>query len=422
MKRVVFLCLLAMMSLTSASAASTTVYGFDTYDMKLTLIRNESNHLGYELEKVGQEPFSREFMVEGGDLHIVNVAEIDGFHVFMGNVLRNEETRHYNGFVQIMNTAGDDIHTMEFSYGDNEDVREVYVMNDVIMFMVRVAEYNDQEQYDFKRYTFELFDYQFQSITQTEVYQEQDHFLASREMLLMDQDGDDRFDQAILQSGELINADVGLPIEPHQVFEEETYIPFVNEAYVNGDTYVNGIYIDFPGKYSMVYQDSTYQFQVDATISGVEDGGIYNKGVTPYISNGQIFLNNDLYVSGTPISTPGEYTLSVLGVGDYQKDVSFQITSAIDGVYDNQTYATPVSFTFNGRGYLNNTFITSPYNVSEPGDYVLKIEGENNYQETYEFTIETEEERHTFVDFLKQYDLIILGVTVVSGLLILKKK
>ena len=72
--------------------------------------------------------------------------------------------------------------------------------------------------------------------------------------------------------------------------------------------------------------------------------------------------------------------------------------------------------------YLNNTFITSPYVVEQPGTYLLTIEGENHYLESYEFEIVDSENELTFLRFLQQYDLIILGITVISGLLILKKK
>jgi hypothetical protein len=60
--------------------------------------------------------------------------------------------------------------------------------------------------------------------------------------------------------------------------------------------------------------------------------------------------------------------------------------------------------------------------VDEPGDYILTIEGENAYKESYFFTIEPPDEGHSLLDFLRQYDIAILGVTVIAGLLVLKKK
>lgn len=422
MKQVVFMFLCLMMSWTSSSASTTEVYSFDTYDIQLTSFRSETNHLAYQLQKIGQEPFNRVVEVEGANLHFTNIVEVEGNHVCMGNVLRNDQQRHYNGFIYVISPTGEDVIQLEFSYGENEDVRDVFIMNDVLMFVVRVATYNEQEQYEFSHYMIELFDYQYQPIASTRIDHEQDEFLASREMLLMDKEGDGVYDQAILQTGELIDTAQPLPIEPHEVFQKEVYIPFINEALVNGDSYYNGVFINFPGLYTLTYEDVDYSFQVESQVIGVADGAIYNEPVTPYVSNGQVYLNDDLYISGTPIIQPGDYTITVLGVGDYRKDVSFRITSALDGIYDNQTYQQDVSFTFNGTGYLNNTFITSPYEVTDPGDYILKIEGENNYQETYEFTIEEVIEGRSFVDFLQQYDLVILGITVVSGLLILKKK
>ena len=101
-------------------------------------------------------------------------------------------------------------------------------------------------------------------------------------------------------------------------------------------------------------------------------------------------LNNDIYVSGTVISKPGNYELSIRGIGNYLEKYNFTITSNLEGIVNDHTYNEPVEISFNGDAYLNNQFVTSPLVVSDVGDYILKIKGENNYLETYYFQIETE--------------------------------
>ena len=56
------------------------------------------------------------------------------------------------------------------------------------------------------------------------------------------------------------------------------------------------------------------------------------------------------------------------------------------------------------------------------GEYILKINGENNYLETYFFSIEKIEEETRFIDFVQRVDILVLVVVLVSGGIILKKK
>ena len=182
------------------------------------------------------------------------------------------------------------------------------------------------------------------------------------------------------------------------------------------------MYIDYPGVYDLEYNNYEYSFIVNPIITGIENLGVYSTSVTPYISSGTTYLNNDVYVSGTEISEPGNYRLKVIGANDYVKEVQFTITSDIKGVLHNQTYSDDVEISFNGDGYLNNTFIESPYTISGPGDYILKIQGNGNYLETLYFNIVEAEEETTLIDIIQKYDVVFLAVVVIGGGIILKKK
>ncbi len=172
----------------------------------------------------------------------------------------------------------------------------------------------------------------------------------------------------------------------------------------------------------MLYNGYTYRFVVEPIVTGVTDNEVYLETVTPVIKTGKAYLNNDLYVSGTPITEPGNYTLKVDGLNNYEKIYNFSINSSVTGILNNQVYDNDVQIEFEGEGYLNNTFIESPYTVTDDGEYLLKIRGEGNYLETYYFSVEKAEEETTVIDYVQKYDVVFLGVVVIVGGIILKKK
>ena len=94
----------------------------------------------------------------------------------------------------------------------------------------------------------------------------------------------------------------------------------------------------------------------------------------------------------------------------------------MQGIVNNGKYTDEVQITFNGDGYLNNGYVTSPLIISEKGEYLLQVKGEGGYSEQYAFTIEQDLESLTFASFLRDYDLIIFGITLISGFIVLKKK
>ena len=62
----------------------------------------------------------------------------------------------------------------------------------------------------------------------------------------------------------------------------------------------------------------------------------------------------------------------------------------MEGIVNDHTYFEPVEILFNGEGFLNNQLVTSPLIVTDAGEYILKLRGDNNYLETYYFQIDTE--------------------------------
>lgn len=422
MKRVVFFMLLVgWLSLQPVGAATTHVYSFDEYEIRATRTRVDGDQ-GYELEKIGKDPFSMLFTYDDSTLHINDITEIGGNHVIYGYIHYSGANTYYEGFVTILSPSGEELKHVIYDYDTDEDVRCVHVMDGVVVVAVSAVEKNDRDQYDFLKYTIHTYDYNYEQLSTFDIYQEIQEFYPTDTMLLINFNHDSLYDLGITNNLELIYPDDPLPIETDQQFIDSVTIPFLNTAVLNEEEVQHGVYIDTPGYYDLAYDGYTYSFQVLPQISGVQDGGVYQASVVPLISSGRVYLDHDLFVSGTPVEEPGEYHLVIQGRGGYQEQVTFTITSDMEGITHNTTYTQPVEVSFNGMGYLNNGYITSPYLIEDPGEYMLRIEGENEYRETYFFTIDDPSPNYTLVDFLKQYDLAILGVTLISGFLVLKKK
>lgn len=96
--------------------------------------------------------------------------------------------------------------------------------------------------------------------------------------------------------------------------------PAINRAYV---AYVDG---------GNSNKASVMRYMPPLTISGVADAQVYLSGVTPTISGGTgtitTTLNGSPYVSGTPITTDGSYTLSTQD--DYSNlSISFEVIQSV---------------------------------------------------------------------------------------------
>jgi len=423
MKKVVFLLSLFIgFNIQQTNASTTEIYRFDGYQIHLTYTKDDQSNIGYELEKIGTNPFSTMLIFDESDILISNVIEVEGNHVFYGAIHINNAPTFYEGFILELSPSGEEIRKEIIDYEMLEEVEYVFPMDSVIMTVICASTTDERNSYFFDHYRVLTYSYDFELIDEFEIYEDIKSFEATDYMLILNRDYDYFHDGGLTRDLELLEAYDLLSIETNEEFSGSVYIPFLNQALLNNNVVEDGIFLDYPGNYRLQYRGFTYQFRINPIITGVEENMIYTHSVTPEISSGNIFLNNDLFVSGSTITDPGYYQLQVDGLGGYETETDFTITSNMTGVIHNQTYQDEVEIVFNGNGYLNSNFVTSPHIVSEPGEYIFKIEGENDYVETYHFTIEEPIENHTFVDFIQQYDIAILGITLVSGLLFLKKK
>jgi hypothetical protein len=123
-------------------------------------------------------------------------------------------------------------------------------------------------------------------------------------------------------------------------------------------------------------------------IEGVVEGETYTGKATPVILGGtSISLNGQTY-DGNEITEPGDHTLTIYGVNEYEFNIHFSVSLEVSNV-DNVQYGNPIAPTFSGgSATLNGEAFLPGTEISEVGNYELIINGVNGFSETFNFSIE----------------------------------
>ena len=221
---------------------------------------------------------------------------------------------------------------------------------------------------------------------------------------------------------------------------EEGYLGAVKvfsfgELYINGDEYLIGSSLTEVGNYTLIIKgENDYHKEVNFVIL---PDVVYNDGtdqeqlmedsefMTPIriFSNSQaMFLNDEIYSSDL-IDLPGVYTLTLIGINNYQEEISFTIIPSVSGIENNEIYQETQIDIF-GKAYLNGEEVTGEVIISENGDYKLELILDGEVYRTYNFRIETidEVEETNENQFEEYYKYIFLIILVVGLALILRKK
>ena len=273
-----------------------------------------------------------------------------------------------DAWIIMVNQQGDIIDEVIFDLGNDESIIDMYDTTKSLMLKIwSIDEYaRDQIQF-FTEYRLYDYDFNYIDATRVETY----------------------YHYSVFQNGHLfygyhyenVIGCIDLDLNHYSVYEDldwidnevffgEVFLPIINEGKLNNEDIRNGLHITYPGNYTLDYNDKVYHFIVEASVEGVIDNNVYNSEVKPVIKEGHLLLNNQLFLSGTTIKVPGDYSLEVRGKNGYVKIIDFQITSNITGLINDQTYYDKVNVEFNGKGYLNNEPVISHLQVEEKGEYV----------------------------------------------------
>ncbi len=423
MKKTVFLLCLIIFTLPVTKVlgyGNNETYSFEDYNIIIEDYTINGNR-GITVEKTGTNPFYTIIDQEDESYFANGVIKAGNNFIVFGSIHKFGGDTYYDSVFWVIDQFGTIDKMITFDFDDLEEIVGAYYI-DNILILHTVQTYDDGMEYEFSNNIFTSYDFEYNLLNTVEIGSEIKKISSNEKYILFNYDYDDLFDGAIRDDLSLLLPSEIIDISNNEIFIDQVSIEFINSGLLNNEIVENGVKIDYPGNYKFVYNNSEYNFVVKPIVSGVEDDKTYTEGITPSVSAGNIMLNNDVFVSGTLISIPGNYELIIRGINGFAETYSFTIISDMSGIINNNTYLEPVTITFNGEGYLNNQFVESPIDVSEKGDYILKIKGENNYLETYYFEIDENIETMTLLNFIQKFDIYILVVVLISGGIILKKK
>ena len=167
---------------------------------------------------------------------------------------------------------------------------------------------------------------------------------------------------------------------------------------LDGETWSSGTYVykvgyhkvEIIGTKGYVY---AYEFTVNPSYSGVEDGAETTSYVRFYCDYATLKLNGEAYSQGTYIYDIGNHQIEIVGVNDYSKIISFtrkEGTSITDGEKVNYSKTVSVDYLSNFKNTivkLDGEVLTSSKTLYSIGCHTLTIEGANGYMVEKNFTI-----------------------------------
>ena len=175
MKKVVFLLVLFIGLNSQQTHASTTeIYQFDDYQIQLTYTSDNQSNRGYELAKIGSNPFSTMLFYEHSDIRIADVLEIDGNHVFYGYIHQDDQPTYYDGFMVVLSPSGEEIDRKIIDYELLEEIIHVFPMDNVIMVVLSTSTTDERRSYIFDHYTVISYSYNYEMIDDFDIFEDND--------------------------------------------------------------------------------------------------------------------------------------------------------------------------------------------------------------------------------------------------------
>lgn len=423
MKKTVFLFLLVLTFLNVPSKAQAAemvkTYEFSEFTIVIEQV-NEASNKGFSIEKNGINSFYARVLDDGIEYYVNGVAEYLDKYVVYGYVHEEEAQTFYDSFIIVFDNQGSLLYKEIADYDSLEETKEVFVIDNILI--VSTDQHIHDNTYVKIKNIFTSYGPDLEKINEVEIVNNKSTLSINSSLILLNLDYDSIYEYGLNSDLDIIENDDLLGVEHESIYSSGVYLEFINEIEINGNIYSEPFFLEYPGNYTIEKDGSIRSFTIEANVSGIIDNQISSEEVIVNFSAGNAMLNNEIYLSGERISRPGNYTLVIRGANDYALSYDFVITSNFSGIINNNTYDEEVTLLFNGNGYINNQFINSGDSIDEEGEYILKINGENNYLETYYFEIEYPEENMSIAEAIQKYDIFVLALVLVGGAVILKKR
>jgi hypothetical protein len=153
-------------------------------------------------------------------------------------------------------------------------------------------------------------------------------------------------------------------------------------------------YLNDPGEFLFTLNDPNFNITNTVSIIVYSDStllpnGIYSGSFTPMLDQGtNATLNGETYNLNTPINTPGNHTLAIIGKNGHTVEYNFTIELVITGVSDNASFYNSVTPSFSGGlATLNGESFITDTMIQAVGYHELIITGTGGFTETIVFTI-----------------------------------
>ncbi|KQY93617.1 hypothetical protein ASD24_20840 [Paenibacillus sp. Root52] len=160
-------------------------------------------------------------------------------------------------------------------------------------------------------------------------------------------------------------------------------------SYYGNDSFTVRTYNDngFASGYSTVRV--SVEQPLPPVVTGISNRGIYNHILYPEFTSGTAVLNGSPFVSGTPVTEAGNYTLRATNrYGTTQVEFEVDLTPpTVSGVSNGGRYTVPPTIIFSdGTATLNGTAFANGGQVSQEGSYTLIVTDTANNSSTITFS------------------------------------
>ncbi len=185
-----------------------------------------------------------------------------------------------------------------------------------------------------------------------------------------------------------VNKELLRGLAEDKTYDGEVTFTTLSPLYVDGYRYGVGTHvISYPGYYTLETPRFSTTFSVNPVLKNIEHGRVYDEDITPMISGGQIFVNDQIFPVGGTIKDPGHYRIDVFGRNGMKKTVDITRSHDLQGVIDGEIYDDPVTVHFTGDAYLNGQPLMNGRVIDQNGRHTLTISGENGYESTVVFEL-----------------------------------